>query len=61
MSRDYGRGKGYAEITARRIWRLEGLSSLEELFALSDEQLLAFADVGPKTLEAIRKLQQESK
>jgi hypothetical protein len=58
---DYGRGRGYAELTVRRIWRLEGLSSQEELFALSDERLLAFQGVGQKTLEAIRKLQRESK
>jgi ERCC4-type nuclease len=49
--------RGYAEIAARRVWRLAGLSSQEELFTLSDEQLLAIPDVGQKTLEAIRRLQ----
>jgi hypothetical protein len=49
--------RGYAELAARRAWRLDGLSSQEELFALTDEQLLALPGVGQKTLEAIRKLQ----
>jgi hypothetical protein len=57
---EYGRGKGYAEIAARRVWRLAGLSSQKELFALSDAQILAIPDVGQKTLEAIRKLEQQS-
>jgi hypothetical protein len=55
-SRDYGRGKGYAEIAARRVWRVASLSSQEELFALSDEEILAIPGVGQKTLEVIRRL-----
>jgi hypothetical protein len=59
MNRNYGRGKGYAEISARRVWRLAGLSSQEELFELSDEQILAIPGVGQKTLQAIRQLGNE--
>lgn len=63
--KDYARGKGYAEISARRVWRIAGLhcqgvASQEELFKLSDEEILAIPTVGPKTLQAIRKLQKES-
>ena len=56
----YGRGYGYAEITARRAWQLAGLNCQEDLFNLSDEELLALPGVGAKALQAIRKLQQQA-
>jgi hypothetical protein len=55
----YGRGKGYAELAARRVWRLLSLPNQEALFAMSDEELLASPEIGPATLKAIRKLQAE--
>lgn len=58
---NYGRGKGYAEIAARRAWRLWNLSDQEELFLLPDEEILMIPGVGRKTLEAIRKMQHQEK
>jgi endonuclease III len=55
------RGKGYAEVTARRVWRLANLPSQEWLFAMSDEELLAIPGVGQKTLKVIRAMAAKEK
>lgn len=53
----YGRGKGYAELAARRVWKLASLSKLEDLFMLTDDEILEIPGVGYKTLKCIRQLQ----
>lgn len=56
-TRDY---RGYAEVTARRVWRLAGLDSMEELFSMHDAQLLQIPGVGRATIACIRRLQAEA-
>jgi hypothetical protein len=51
--------KGYEARTVERIWRLEGLSCMEDLFALTDKQILSIPGVGRKTLDLLRRLQRE--
>jgi hypothetical protein len=55
----YGEGWGYAALAAARVWRLASLSNQEELFALTDDEILAIPGVGLKTLKVIRELQHE--